>query len=211
MKRMLFILLLVPAMLSAQKYLPGRVEFKNGKTIDCLLKIPSNPSDKMIETRLSEKAKTVKYESDKLSKVIVTSRNGATYELSRENMPRLLSKKTDEVWLLVAVKGYATLYSLGNGFKINKKGEMIVVAQGAQHVAGDFYFLVKRPDEKVTTIIGLYTEQLTINMHRTFRKLSAEYFKDCPELVKRIENKEFKVLDCGEMVMEYNKYKEEKM
>lgn len=198
-------------MLSAQKYLPGRVEFKNGKSIDCLLKIPSKPNKKKIETRLSEKAKNISYPSEKLSRLIVNLRDGATYEFSREHIRRNFGTKTDEVWLLVAEKGYATLFTGTNEYKINRKGQLVLVGVGGPHHSGEIFIMVKRPDEKVTTLLGSYSESITLNENKVFMKIAAEYFKDCPEMVTRIKKKEFKILDSRQMIFEYNELKDIEM
>ena len=211
MKRMLFILLFIPALLTAQNYVQGTVEFKNGKKLECLLKFPSGPNDKNIETRLSEKADKVSYPSDKLAKVIVNLDDGGSYEFSRERIRRLLSSKTTEVWILTVEKGYATLYVSTNKYRINKKGHLEMISIGGPHSAGEIFMLVKRPDEKVATILGSYSESITINENGAFRKLASDYFKDCPELVKRIKEKEFKILDSRVLVMEYNRIREKTM
>lgn len=42
------------------------------------------------------------------------------------------------------------------------------------------------------------------NISKNFKKTASEYFKDCPELVKKIEDKTFKKDDIEEVVRFYN-------
>jgi hypothetical protein len=49
-----------------------------------------------------------------------------------------------------------------------------------------------------------------VNKNNIFRKNAQEYFKDYPELSKKIEDRELKYDDIFEVVQQYNDWKEEK-
>lgn len=59
-------------------------------------------------------------------------------------------------------------------------------------------YYVKRIDETVAKNIGI--NEIFIN----YKKTSKDFFSDCPELVSKLENKEFKRKELDEVVIFYN-------
>lgn len=70
----------------------------------------------------------------------------------------------------------------------------------------DTFWYCKRPGEEVATIVS-WTFNTQVNKNNIFRKNAAEYFKDYPELSKKIEDKEYKHEDILDVVQEYDKWK----
>ena len=206
MKQILILLFIVPFALFGQKYQKGTLLFKNGKTLTCLLKPPSSPTDKKIETKISEDADKISYRSEELKSVIVLTGDSTEYEFSWQPSKKLLSDGLDYGWLYVIAKGYATLYGSSDGYKINKKGELIEIGRSSGFSSPDFGFYTRRPGEEYVTLIGIYSPA-TVGLNNYFRKSSAKYFSDSPEIVKRINAKEFKIGDIRLVVMEYNDLK----
>ena len=207
MKQLLILLWIVPLTLFGQKYQHGTILFNSGKTLDCLLTPPSNPEDKKIETKISEDADKVTYKSEELKSITIPNKNYPPYVFVWESTKKLTGG-IDHCWLVKMVEGYATLYGSSNGFKITKKGELELIGISAGHSSAEFYFYARRPDEGYVTMLGLYSPG-TFGLNNFFRKASAKYFNDSPEIVKRINSKEFKIADISLVVSEYNEWKTE--
>lgn len=205
MKQIFFLLLLLPVTLLGQKFQNGTINFKDGKTLSCLLTPPDSPDDKKIVTKASKDAKSVNYESEDIKSLTVPSGDTTVYEFVREKTRRLTGG-LDESWMVVISRGYTTVYTSSTGFKINKKGQLIISGISTGRSTPDFYYMVRRPGEDYATIIGLYSPA-TIGIDNYFRKASAKYFSDYPALVKRIEKKEFELTDLLIMVAEYDAWK----
>ncbi|MDR0659415.1 MAG: hypothetical protein LBG19_01150 [Prevotellaceae bacterium] len=58
-----------------------------------------------------------------------------------------------------------------------------------------------RPGESEATLLFI---EGGVGMEAQFRKVAAEYFGDYPELVKKIEDKEYKREDIVEIIEDYN-------
>lgn len=83
--------------------------------------------------------------------------------------------------------------------------------QGAfTHNVNDITFYAIRANEEAASYLGMYftSGAMGINVNNTFRKLTSSYFADYPELVQRIENKEFKILEVPAVITAYNEWKE---
>lgn len=63
--------------------------FKNGKTLNCQLKPPSDPSDKKIDIKASENAEKVAYKSDELKSITIHAGDTTSYEFVRESTKKL--------------------------------------------------------------------------------------------------------------------------
>lgn len=205
MKQILLILLILPFTLLGQKYQKGTILFKNGTTLNCLLKPPSDPSDKKIETKVSENAEKVSYKSEELKSLTFHTADTTSYEFVWESTKKITGG-LDYGWLYVYLKGYTTLYGSSQGFKVNKKGELMLTGTSMGHSNPDFGFYARRPGENYVTMIGIYSAA-TFGIDNYFRKASSKYFSDNPELVKRINNKEFELTDILNLVTEYNEWK----
>lgn len=209
MKHVLIFLLVVPFMVFGQKYHKGTIHFSDGKTLTCLINPPSNPYDKKIETKVSEKSDKVSYKSEDIKSVTIATNDSSQYEFVW-GATKKITGGLDYSWFYVILKGYATLYGSSDGFKINKKGELILFGKSSGFsVPGstpDFCFYAQREGEKYATLIGLYSPG-TSGLNNFFRKSSSDYFKDSPEVVQRLKDKEFKIGDIVKVVSEYNNLK----
>jgi len=206
MKNILILLLIVPCIVFGQKYQKGTILFKNGKTLTCLLKPPSGPADKKIETKLSDDAGKVSYKSEELKTITIPTKDSAAYEFAWMPSKKILSDGLDYGWLFVILKGYATLYGSSDGYKINRNGELIEIGRSGGFSSPEFGFYTHRPGENYVTLIGVYSPG-TFGLNNYFRKMSSKYFNDSPEIVKRINSKEFKIGDIRLVVQEYNDWK----
>jgi hypothetical protein len=206
MKNILFLLFLLPILLFGQKYHTGTLVFKNGKTLKCMLRPPSRPDDNRIETKTSESADKVIYKSEELKSLTIATEDSTVYEFVNEKFKKMFGG-LDDAWLVVMLKGYATLYGGSDGFKINKKGGLVLTSTSYGPSTPDFGFYARRPGEDYITMIGLYSPA-TLGLNNFMRKACSKYFSDSPELVKKINDKKFKLEDITILVSEYNALKE---
>ncbi|SMC70591.1 hypothetical protein [Moheibacter sediminis] len=70
----------------------------------------------------------------------------------------------------------------------------------------DTFWYCKRPNEDVATIVS-WTFRTQVNKNSIFRKNATEYFKDYPQLSKKIDDKELKHDDIVEVVTQYDTWK----
>ncbi len=70
----------------------------------------------------------------------------------------------------------------------------------------DTYWYCLRPGEEVAYMVS-WTFNTQVNKNNIFRKNGMEYFKDYPELVKKIEDRELKHDDIFEVVRMYDEWK----
>lgn len=70
----------------------------------------------------------------------------------------------------------------------------------------DTYWYCLRPGEDVAYMVS-WTFNTQINKNNIFRKNATQYFKDYPELSKKIDERELKYDDIFEVVQMYNDWK----
>lgn len=70
----------------------------------------------------------------------------------------------------------------------------------------DTYWYCLRTGEDVAYMVS-WTFNTQVNKNNIFRKNAAEYFKDYPELAKKIKSKAYKYDDIFEVVEKYNQWK----
>jgi len=203
-----FLVLSVPSF--AQKFHKGKLFFVDGKTVDALVEIPKDPSDKSINYKIKEADSKVAVESDLLKSIIISVDDSTQYEFSREIAKKPVSKTKfrtmDPLWLTVLEKGTATLYGSGEAFKVNRHGALVIRGNWRGGVPPDTNFFLKRPGEENAMWVAFYSPA-TVGLDATFRYWTEQYFSDYPELAQRIKRKEFKVLEIGEVVRIYNAWK----
>jgi hypothetical protein len=205
MKKLLLILLFIPFVISAQKFYPGKMEFNDGKILECLLTVPTNSNTK-IKTKLSEDAPVVIYKSEQLRYVTLYPGNEKTYEFARLPMKvREKSMGKEPAWMVVSLKGYVTLYEATNSYDIDDDNQLIMIGIQVGHHQPDYFHLARRTNEKIATLLATDIG-FESGKNRVFRKLASEYFSDCEELVERLKNKEFKYKDIPKVFFIYNEW-----
>ncbi|MCR9181334.1 MAG: hypothetical protein NXH73_00260 [Flavobacteriaceae bacterium] len=93
--------------------------------------------------------------------------------------------------MIELVDGIASLY---------KRSEIVVTGAGPMGptTSSKTSFYVKRADEKIAVNIGIN------DLFKSYKKTSIDFFSDCPKLVSKLENKEFKKREIEEVVVFYN-------
>lgn len=197
-KRLVIILMIgltgvwAPTPLHAQKT-KAVLTFKDGSIKTGLGKI----AGKNIKFRTRKKAKAVKYPMTSLQQAKIYYQTEVTTYVSvkvkgREAPSVLEQVATGKVDLyLKLTQGYNPSY-VNNGFGTN--GNFM---GGYIYSINDFY--VKKEGE--TEAFHLGSNQL---FTKNFKKAASDFFKDCPELVKKIQDRSLKKRDLIEIVEFYN-------
>lgn len=203
---MLLILLFCINSVYSQYYCKAEIIFNNDKKLEGLVDLPYR-YHKNILYKSDENSRHRKIPSDSISKITIISNDGKIYKL--ENI--WLDKKYQGLVLLV-VEGYTNLYYAGDGILIDKEHNLIPTSS---YVSGKtqpvFYYFIKRRNERVVTLLAITSPSVTMfGKAKTFRKAAAHYFNDWPELVIRLNNKEFTDKDVEKVVKLYNQHMEAK-
>lgn len=181
----------------AQKYLPATLHYTNGHTAKMLLKA-APPEGKSVTAKADEKAKKEKIASELLTKIVfdVEDSDPVVYE---QHSLDLAGRIRDKQWVQVLVNGPTFLYGQG--------GSMGMMRAGMPHSVTDVTFYARRSTEVHASFLGVHITSgaMPIGYNKQFRKFAGKYFSDSPELLERIENKEFKVSEAIQLVQEYNK------
>lgn len=176
---------------------PGTLIFKDGTQIDGLVKIIGNS----VKYRASKEEDKIKYDYTQLYRVFFkdSNRQDFLYEyvkLENYEKPQLLN---------VIVEGYLMLYSNtqnyynsgGMGFSMGMGGGMYFGGGGGSSTS----YYIKRPNESFATFFMVYGSIPP----QSFKKVVRSYFADCPELVEKVNKKEFRKSDFMSVVEFYNK------
>jgi len=187
----------------AQKYFPGSITKINGETIKGYIRIPKYSDDKTVDYRSSEKSFEKEIKSDSVRLISIQTKGGAISSLERIQVT-----KKSKGFVILVIEGYANLYLSGEGISVNKEGAF---SPYSSFISGKdlptFNYLALRKDEKNATILAVTSSSPTVfGLNNTFRTFASKYFADYPELVKRIDNKEFTHDDVEKVVKIYNKH-----
>lgn len=190
----------------AQKFYAGSITKINGEILTGYLSLPKSTTDKSIDFKVSEKSKEREIKSDSVRLISIHTKGGVPSSLERIQIT-----KKEKGYAILLVEGFANLYLAGEGISVNKEGKF---SPYSSFVSGrdlpTFSYLALRKNEKVATIIGVTSNSPTVfGLNNTFRVYASKYFSDYPELVKRIDNKEFTHDDIEKVVKIYNKHMEE--
>ncbi|MEM7086940.1 MAG: hypothetical protein AAF489_12200 [Bacteroidota bacterium] len=209
MKKLLLILLLSSFYTHAQ-YFQAKLLMADGEIKEGLAKLPSNQLlDGNIEFKSSNKGQLQKLSHESVSQILYTSKTGSQFLFENNKVVHLFksfgkehkkSKKNKHWMLLIHSNTVLKEYSLAQRYKLDKKGRMTSIT-GSNSFWYTIYFLLKKPNENEASIVS--GKGFTNGM---VRKAMAIYFKDNPEFVERIENKEFKKSNVKDVADAYAKY-----
>lgn len=167
--------------------------FLKDKTI---LKGYGKINDDQVKYRLDKKAESKLIESIDIEKISIESGN----EYKTYYYFKIIEKDTYK-WMESVVKGNVSL------FNVNSSGyasvPMMNSSGGFNGVGGsrfnvDNYYLKKEGQDYVTKITSVGS------FSKNFKNAASEYFKDCIELVEKIQSKYYKREDIEDVVRFYN-------
>lgn len=181
------------------QYHQAKLLMASGEVKEGLAKLPSNQLlDSRVEFKETRKGEATKFEDDEVAQLLITSKQGNNFLFERNNAVYLqkfmgkeyVQEKKNMNWmLLVYANPSIQIYSMPQKFRLDDKGRLVSIKEG-NALWDDIYFLFRRPDQEKAYIVSGKSYP-----HARERKALAIYFKDYPEFVERIENKEFKKVD----------------
>ncbi|WP_159800186.1 hypothetical protein [Flavobacterium sp. MK4S-17] len=220
MKKIIILLFLFAAVIaSANEYYSAKIKFLDGDVKEGYAELPSNQLlDNAIKFKESEKGKLIRYDFDIIQYIIYHTDSGKEYLFEWKNIKSIYGSKknpkesnpTIKYWSLVAFANPAIkCYRTADVYYIDEEEEIQFIIKNNIGLASvSISFL--RPNEEVPTMItsSNMESQNMLGRESKFRKSAAYYFKDIPELVKRIDNKELKAENIGELLKAYLVYME---
>lgn len=150
-----------------------------------------------IKFKTDKKSKASKYHFTNLDKVIIgEGEDSSTYKYIKvdiETYKVLKEVSFGKVSLYTQdITGYSNGAFVPTGF-----GGGMWIAGGSSYQIKDLF--VQRTEDEMATHLG--SNQL---FSKNFKKAASEYFSDCPNLVQKIKDKEYKKKDIKEIVVFYN-------
>ena len=171
----------------------GEIYFKNGKTLEGLVRIPLVSKDlitfgikEKVRYRKSENDDTIKYGREVVNKIVFNCENS-------ENITFMYVPLRKNKYSLFAILnvGKVVLY----GRMVNMTSTSVT---GSMSFAGLNELYIKRKEEDVATAL------LTARPSKSFRKRAIKYFSDCTNVVTKLENKIYTKENALAIVSEYN-------
>ncbi|AOW20229.1 hypothetical protein [Urechidicola croceus] len=199
MKKIVIILFLLISISSFAQKQKATLYFKDGTTKTGLAKFTT--FEEKIKFRKNRNSKKVVYDSNKIDKIIIREN-----DKNIEYRYKFVEGRERAILLEPLVEGEITLYrDLKEGYSPGVSvggygggGMGMGMTMGGGYYSISNYF-VARGNEKKLQNMGS-----TALFGKNFKKAAKEYFKDCPSLVKKINDKEFKKRDIVDVVEYYN-------
>jgi len=199
------------SLLFSQSFYKAELVYLNGNKDSGYAKVPDG-SQKKVTFKKSEDSKPESIKSDDLFTIKFYTEDDISYTLERNNVNMIGTKKNGEVvsrtnkkkgWFLIKHDHeLMNYYTGGQKYKINRKGEFLIVSKGqAGFTAIGFYY--KKPSDKQITYITATTSAIELYHEKMFRNTASTYLNDNKELSERIKNKEFKSKDVYKVYLEY--------
>ncbi len=171
--------------------------FKDGTQITGLGKLKGANKVKFRKTR---KDKAKKYDFKNLEKVKIYEADDInTYvylKVKDKNHYRVLEEVIVGAVSLYKIVSHGQHAGVGMG-GFGGAGGGMAIGMGTSFSIKSYY--VKRKNDQAVTHLGS-----TSLFSKSFKKAAGSYFKDCLNLVEKIQNKEFKKRDIREVVEYYN-------
>lgn len=193
----LFLMLFLIGILCVQaqkRSVPAEITFKNGRHQNGWVQFPINLGDKHIKTSASEEGKLTKIASETIESIIFKTADDLvqmTYvPLNKFNLQGEIKPTKWKCWTLF-IAGCDDIMILKDAasYHINSHQELVLKFMDAY----EYTYLLKRKNETGATPILTETanHQFVIARGVVFRKRAAAYFKDYPELVEKINAKDY--------------------
>jgi hypothetical protein len=214
MKRILSIIVFITALNSqATEFYTAKVLLVSGEVIECKASLPQN---KVYETLIKVKKDENKIDSSIKSNAIyqiLYTINDNEYLFERTNIgitkkafkKHRTSNSSGKEWFMVVFSNDLIKAYVSSQFYFFDKRHSVISTHSyeGRNINFGTSFLLKRPNEEAPTVISMFSLS-----HSKFRKWASSYFKETPELVSRIKNKEFKNSQVYSVALAYSSYQE---
>jgi len=150
-----------------------------------------------VKFKISKKEKAVKYKFSDLKQATIGANTYMYVNIENKKNPKVLERVlAGKVYLYRKItQGYMpTLGGAGQGGTAG-------VGFGGGHYYNIKDFYVRKMNETHATHLG--SNQL---FTKNFKKAASDYFEDCPELVKKIQDRTLKKKDLRDIVLFYNNH-----
>ena len=213
-KTLTLLFIFISLVANASKYYKSKIRFINGDIKEGYAELPTNKMlDNAIRFKESERGKTTKFKNDEIDNILYYTDSGNKYFFELRKLTMLFGSKKNikentknaRYWFLaVASNPAVTYYYFSQTYYIDSDDKIVAKSVDSSGMWATIVLAFKRPNEENPTMIGsLNYGAKVIGEEKRFRKFTAYYFKDEPNLVKRIENKEFKREDIEELIKAY--------
>ena len=202
--KQLFALLLVFYISHAQgsDYFKAKIVLTNGQRIEGFAQLPSNKFfDNSIRFKREKDGSSRKIKDKEIDKALYVTESGNEYLLERRNIRNILrsfgkvreNTTKKKFWILLSSHhSQINYYYYAMSYIINKNEVMIAKTVDRSGTWADVILLLKRPGETAPTMItSISYGAKIIGKEKKFRKYASIYFSEHPDLVKRIQDKEF--------------------
>ena len=153
--------------------------------------------DNFIKFKLNDEAKSTDYDPMIIDRIVIENDGvSQVYKYKKQ-------KDGSPFWLKVITEGKVSLYKneySGHNFGPTMSNNGINGFSGMNMVSNSvtIYYIAHGEEFEVSVITSLGS------LSKNFKKTASEYFKDCPVLVEKISNKEYKKDDIYDVVKFYN-------
>lgn len=209
--KMLLLFLMFTNIIFGTNFRPGKITFENGVKQSGYVKIPKNAESKTIhfKNNLTDN-KPLKIKSKDLTKIEFQSKAEKTNTFHYTRVINVFGKPSKKsYWLYVLLDDYATLYLTSTKYLLNKDGEVVISSVYIeQRDLPSFSYYFKNNGEEFANFLSTTTPSGTLmfGQSNVMRTNANKFLSDYPELIERINNKEFKHTDVFEMIKIYNDY-----
>lgn len=186
---------------------------KDKQKISGLVKFPGS-ADKKVKIKVGEENE--KYASKDLDSIQIFDGNKKLSYTFVWTKTKVYKKKgtefkiIDENWICKMIEGKASLYIGGEEYGIkevkvdDEKTKEKVKEEKMKVVSRDVNHYLKRSNEDYPVLVSMSSNALSAGYNAFFREYGVYYFKDNPEIAKKIEDKEYKYDDIEKVVALYN-------
>jgi len=115
------------------------------------------------------------------------------------------------IFLLVNVKGFATLYKVGDEFRVDRNGTLYLFSYNAGDGSGtaNFRYYIKKQGAEYAK---LFTYENPVNgflpdiSRRSVVKAMEAHLPEYPELIEQVRSKEIRKIDLTDLFRRYNDF-----
>ncbi len=195
---------------SKQK-LPGKVVMLDGKVYTGTVRVPAIAS-KMASVTEDGQKKPILLPAEEVDYVEMYNPKAgplASYKIVRTKVFEFGKLRKNYIWLIEAGEWtHIKLFRNAHFYQFNDNGSFTLIMESNNNLPPSFFYMAMRPGEPYVTTIAMDQRGFIGGTHSYFKRYGAEYFADCPELVQKVQDKDFKASNIREVLAFYNEWKE---
>ena len=192
----------------SRNFVGARVIMKDGTVKNGFIKPMKTGLEKEIDFEENENTKREKISTEQIEEFYLKFDDGESkYVKQRSYNYKKTKVNPTAFWVQELLSGEAA--SLYVSYTPDSR---IYTGDGMAHgMPADMTFYgMKKADEAMTMLGVHFIGAFNVNSNNHFRNQATKFFSDSPNLLKRIEDKEFKLLEIVSLFEEYNKEKANK-